>query len=239
MEKERDIVNKNEKDWFDSPNIITSLIIGFLIVIIILSQSFAIQNHLGFADVFRSILNHNSIYLITLAYFILIKTKVGKKYFDYLNIIMSVILLLALIASLFTIFQSFSLASILSLCSNLLITLYFIYAFISKTVIGKDLGLTSTPIVDIKNSQYFYVLCIIYSVILLVNLISVSEFNDVIIALLEAIYSILFARYVYLYKEFIDYKDQIESTKEKVPNDKKEETKKTKESKKDKEDKEV
>ena len=110
--------NTNEKDWYDSPNIITYIIIGLLVILIILSQSFAIQNHLSATDILRSILNHNSVYVITLVYFILIRTKVGKKYFDYLNIIMSIFYILISFAGLFTVFQSFGLASLLGLAIN-------------------------------------------------------------------------------------------------------------------------
>ena len=68
-------MNRQEKDFFDSPNMITFIITGLLVVLIILSQSFAIQSHLGASDIFRSIINHNSIYLVSLFYFILIKVK--------------------------------------------------------------------------------------------------------------------------------------------------------------------
>ena len=58
--------NNKEKDWFDSPRMVTYVIIGLLIVLIILSQSFAINSQLGTSDIIRSILNHNSIYVLTL-----------------------------------------------------------------------------------------------------------------------------------------------------------------------------
>ena len=83
-------MKKQEKDFFDSPNMITFIITGLLVILIILSQSFAIQSHLGASDIFRSIVNHNSIYLVCLCYFILIKVRFGKKYFDYLNVILFV-----------------------------------------------------------------------------------------------------------------------------------------------------
>ena len=49
----------------------------------ILSQSFAINNNLGAVEIFRNILNHNSIYLFMLLYFVSLKTYFGKKYFNY------------------------------------------------------------------------------------------------------------------------------------------------------------
>ena len=73
-------MQKNEKDFFDSPSMITFILIGLLVVLIILSQSFAIQSHMEAGEIFRSIINHNSIYLVSLIYFILIRFKVGKKH---------------------------------------------------------------------------------------------------------------------------------------------------------------
>ena len=81
-------MNKSsEKDFFDSPSMITYILIGLLVVLIILSQSFAIQSHMEAGDIFRSIINHNSIYLVSLMYVILIRVKFGNKYFDYLNVV--------------------------------------------------------------------------------------------------------------------------------------------------------
>lgn len=198
--------NTNEKDWYDSPNIITYIIIGLLVILIILSQSFAIQNHLSATDILRSILNHNSVYVITLVYFILIRTKVGKKYFDYLNIIMSIFYILISFAGLFTVFQSFGLASLLGLAINVLMTIYFIYAFICHTEIGKELKIENSPVAEINNGQYFYLIASLLVVDLIVALIATTDFDSVVLALLEVMYELLFARYIYLYKEYSDNK---------------------------------
>ena len=119
--------NNKEKDWFDSPRMVTYVIIGLLIVLIILSQSFAINSQLGTSDIIRSILNHNSIYVLTLIYFVMLHFKVGKKYFDHLIVIMLVFFGLITLASMFTVFQSFGLASLLQLGINILFTIYFLY----------------------------------------------------------------------------------------------------------------
>ena len=50
-------------------------------------QAFAIKNDLSALSILSSILTHNSIYLCVCLYFIALKTKFGKKYFDYLNVI--------------------------------------------------------------------------------------------------------------------------------------------------------
>ena len=222
-------MNKSsEKDFFDSPSMITYILIGLLVVLIILSQSFAIQSHMEAGDIFRSIINHNSIYLVSLIYFILIRVKFGKKYFDYLNVVMFLFYLLTTFASLFTIFQSFGFDSILNLAFNVLITLYFGYSFFTSTVIGKDLRLSDSPLAEINNGQYYYLLIGIIAISLIVSLVSVNSFEDVVVHLLEAIYKFMFVRYVYLYKEYIERKE-LEASKEKM---KKEE--KTEEVKEDK-----
>lgn len=233
-------MNKSsEKDFFDSPSMITYILIGLLVVLIILSQSFAIQSHMEAGDIFRSIINHNSIYLVSLIYFILIRVKFGKKYFDYLNVIMFVFYLLTTFASLFTIFQSFGFDSILNLAFNVLITLYFGYSFFTSTVIGKDLRLSDSPLSEINNGQYYYLLIGIIAISLIVSLVSVNSFEDVVVHLLEAIYKFMFVRYVYLYKEYIERKE-LEASKEKMKKEEKtEEVKEDKTGKEEEKPKEV
>ena len=233
-------MNKSkEKDFFDSPSMITYILIGLLVVLIILSQSFAIQSHMAAGDIFRSIINHNSIYLVSLIYFILIRVKFGKKYFDYLNVVMFVFYLLTTFASLFTIFQSFGFDSILNLAFNVLITLYFGYSFFTSTVIGKDLRLSDSPLAEINNGQYYYLLIGIIAISLIVSLVSVNSFEDVVVYLLEAIYKFMFVRYIYLYKEYIERKE-LEASKEKEKKEEKvEEVKKDKIIKEEEKPKEV
>lgn len=205
--------NNKEKDWFDSPRMVTYVIIGLLIVLIILSQSFAINSQLGTSDIIRSILNHNSIYVLTLIYFVMLHFKVGKKYFDYLNVIMLVFFGLITLASMFTVFQSFGLASLLQLGINILFTIYFLYAFISNTVIGKELHLSTSVIVELKNEQYFYLITTLLVIHLVVTLINSTSFESIVISLLEVLFYFLFARYISLYKEYDDMK--VSSSKKK------------------------
>ena len=81
-------MEKNEKkvEWYNEPSMVTSILIGLIVVIILLSQSFAIKNELSAMSILSSILSHNSVYLLVCVYFIFLKTKLGKKYFNYLNI---------------------------------------------------------------------------------------------------------------------------------------------------------
>ena len=205
--------NNKEKDWFDSPRMVTYVIIGLLIVLIILSQSFAINSQLGTSDIIRSILNHNSIYVLTLIYFVMLHFKVGKKYFEHLNVIMLVFFGLITLASMFTVFQSFGLASLLQLGINILFTIYFLYAFISNTVIGKELHLSTSVIVELKNEQYFYLITTLLVIHLVVVLINSTSFESIVISLLEVLFYFLFARYISLYKEYDDMK--VSSSKKK------------------------
>ena len=205
--------DSKEKDWFDSPRLVTYVIIGLLVVLIILSQSFAINSQLGTTDIIRSILNHNSIYVLTLIYFALLHFKVGKKYFDHLNVIMLIFFGLITLASMFTVFQSFGLDSLLQLGINMLFTVYFLYAFISNTVIGKELHLSTSVIVELKNEQYFYLITTLLVIHLVVALINSTSFESIVISLLEVLFYFLFVRYISLYKEYDDMK--VSSSKKK------------------------
>ena len=55
--------------WYDNGNTIVNLIIGMILIIIICSQSF-VTTHGSSLELFSSIINHNSVYLFILVYFI-------------------------------------------------------------------------------------------------------------------------------------------------------------------------
>ena len=80
---EIEIKEKNNIEWYDNPNLITTIGIITLVLVIVLSQSFAVKNNMSSNEILRSLLNHNSIYLVGLLYFVPLKTKSGKKYFDF------------------------------------------------------------------------------------------------------------------------------------------------------------
>ncbi len=208
-------VRREEKEWYDNPNMITTLLIAVILLSILLSQSFAIRNHLDTATILRSILNHNSLYLFVLVYFCFLKTKIGKRYFHILNVFVSIFFCLTTIASVFTIFQSFGLTSLVDLALNIVLTIYFIYVFIRDTVIGTELKITEAPMDEVNNNQYFYVICGIIAVSLVVSLIGASTFDGIVLALLDSIYYVLFARYIFLYKEFQESKKKIKNVVEK------------------------
>ena len=79
---------KKRVEWYNDASTITTGVIGLIIITILLSQSFAIKNGLSAVDILSSILTHNSTYLCVCLYFIALKTKFGKKYFDHLNLIL-------------------------------------------------------------------------------------------------------------------------------------------------------
>ena len=119
--------NKTEIEWYDNPGIVTNVIIALIAVIIILSQSFAINNNLSTQEILRSIINHNSVYLIVLVYFVALKTKIGKRYFDFLNVFLILLYFITGVTSILTVFQSFSLETLISCAMHLVL---FIYLFL-------------------------------------------------------------------------------------------------------------
>ena len=74
--------DKHNLKWYDNAKTITSLIIVTIILIFICSQSIAVGVNNSF-KIFSSVINHNTSYLLILIYFISIRTKFGKRYFNY------------------------------------------------------------------------------------------------------------------------------------------------------------
>lgn len=197
---------KNELEWYDNPNIITNLLILMIALIVILSQSFAVNNGLGVLDILSSILNHNIGYLLVCIYFVALKTKVGKQYFDFFNIFLIVLYSLTSITSLLTVLQSFGLGSLLGFGIDLMILIYMIHTFLRSTRIWKSMSLNKSPFNEISNGGYFYSILVLSITLLAVNLISTTSFDGTILTLMDAGYSILFIRYIYLYGEFLNSK---------------------------------
>ena len=73
----------NHIKWYESGNVITTFIIITILAAIFCSQSFAVIGDSDFS-IFTSVINHNSLYLVVLVYFVLLKTKFGKKYRGFL-----------------------------------------------------------------------------------------------------------------------------------------------------------
>ena len=112
---------KDNTLWYDNPSIVTWLIILIISIIILSSQSFSINSNVNALRMFQDILNHNITYMIALVYFVSLKTKLGKKYFDYSNIFMIIVFFITFITSILNVFQSFGLATLLSFSLYLLL----------------------------------------------------------------------------------------------------------------------
>ena len=215
--------NKTEIEWYDNPGIVTNVIIALIAVIIILSQSFAINNNLSTQEILRSIINHNSVYLIVLVYFVALKTKIGKRYFDFLNVFLILLYFITGVTSILTVFQSFSLETLISCAMHLVLFIYLFHTFFLRTRVWREFHLTKSPFNEIKNDAYFYSITVLVVLLLAIDLIATTTFDGTVLALFDAIYMVLFARYVYLYGCFLDNKEKkinpttsIEEIKEKV-----------------------
>lgn len=195
-----------QEEWYDNPSMVTNLIIGLIFLIILLSQSFAINHNLSVDSILISIMNHNMIYLLVIIYFILLKTQTGKKYFNFLNIFLIVLYAVTAVTSFLTIFQSFTLRALLSFGVNVIFVVYLVYTFLQNTRVWKEFKLEKSLFSDIQNSNYFYSIIVLSVLLLTVNLISTTSLDGTILTTMDFIYTILFARYIYLYHDYLDQK---------------------------------
>lgn len=191
--------------WYNNGNVIVNLIIGVILTIIICSQSF-VTTHGSSLELFSSIINHNSIYLFILVYFIFLKFKVGKKYFNYFNILLVFIYVLTTLTSFLTVIQSFSLNTIIDFIINISLLMYLFHTMFRDTRIWNGLHINKSPFNEIDNEVNYYIILVISVFYLIVNLISTVVVSGVVIALLDTIYYVLFGRYIYLYRRYLDNK---------------------------------
>lgn len=195
---------KKLEKWYDNGYIITGMIIFVILMIIICSQSF-VNGELSFA-LFSSVINHNSIYLLLLVYFIMLSFPFGKKYFNYLNLFLLFIYFIATVTSLLTVFQSFKLVTVLNFVLNIILFLYSIHTLLRGTRFWKEFNLGSSPFHELTNDGIFYGVIVISVLLLIVNLINAVVVSGVVISLLDTFYYVLFGRYIYIYWFFLDKK---------------------------------
>ena len=196
---------KNKKlVWYDNANVLTNIILVSAIVVIVISQSMAVNSDVNAIVMLRNLLNHNLTYIAALVYFVLLKTKVGRRNFNLINVVYICLYVLNTIASVFTIIQSFSLSSIFALVLNVLVLSYMCTTFLPETRIWNDFGLNKLSLQEIKNDWFFTSIAVVGLLLMLVNLITVVNFYGIILTLFDTIYIILFARYIYLYKKYND-----------------------------------
>lgn len=195
---------KSALKWYDNAHFITNLIIVIISIFIIASQSLA-NGELSFA-LFSSVINHNSIYILVLLYFILLKFSFGKKIFNYMNVILVFIYLITTTTSLFTIVQSFSLYTVLTFIINFVFLIYMSHTLFRDSRIWREFSFSKSPFNELTNDWYFSAIVILTIFLLLVNLISTVVFSGVVVSILDSMYYILLGRYIFLYREYLDKK---------------------------------
>ena len=184
-------------EWYDNPNFISNLMIVLIFSIIICSQSFAIGDN-NSLQLFGSIINYNTVYILVLIYFLSLKTSMGKKYFNYLNLFVIFIYLVNTITSFLTVIQDFSLSTVLSFSIVFVLFIYIIHTFLRDTRLWKDFNMKVSPFNELTNDWYFYTLIVLSTGLLIVKLISTLLFSGVILSLFDCLYIIILGRYIYL-----------------------------------------
>lgn len=200
--------DRKEKEWYDDANIVTSVLIGILILILIISQAFAIRHQMGIDYMLRSLFNYNTVYVFFLSYFVLLKTKVGKRYFQLMNVILIILEVLVLFGSILNVIQFFGLGTLFHLIMNLVLLTYMGYVLLKETKIWELFHFDGLQLHLIKNNQFFTALSFINIIILVIELIDSIEFDHVVLKLMECIYMIGFARYLYLYQDYQEEKER-------------------------------
>ena len=204
MEKNIRTKNIDKVVWYNNPNLITDLIIFSILIIIILSQSFALKNGLSVLQIFDEIINRNSILFIILIYFLLLKTRFGKIYFDYLNLFLIGFYGILSITSFLTLIHAFSLNSFFGFVCSILIFIYLFHVMLRNTTLWKSLKLKKSPFNEFSNKDYFYFISICELILLCVNLIFTTSVYGTVISLFDTFYIVLFLRYIYLYCVYLD-----------------------------------
>ncbi|MBQ8534344.1 MAG: hypothetical protein IJ463_01525 [Bacilli bacterium] len=194
-------------EWYDNPNFISNLMIVLIFSIIICSQSFAIGDN-NSLQLFGSIINHNTVYILVLIYFLSLKTTIGKKYFNYLNLFVIFIYLVNTITSFLTVIQDFSLSTVLSFSIVFVLFIYIIHTFLRDTRLWKDFNMTDSPFNELTNDWYFYTLIVLSTGLLIVKLISTLLFSGVILSIFDCLYIVILGRYIYLYRDYLDDKNK-------------------------------
>ena len=77
------------------------------------------------------------------------------------------------------------------------------------TRLWQELDLGKIPFDEVTNDWYFYAIILLSVVYLAVNLISADTFDGIVLSTLGTICIMLFARYIYLYKAYLESKKKI------------------------------
>ena len=195
---------ENELKWYMNGKRVTNYILIVILAIILCSQSFA-NSTLSLA-LFTSVINHNSVYLLVFVYFILIQFSFGKKYFNYLNVFLIFVYFFVMFTSVLTLVQSFSLNTVLNFVLNFLLIIYLIHTLFRDSRVWEEFQLTYSPFNELTNEWLYNSIVIVSVFVLAVDLISTVVFSGVVISFLDFVYHILFGRYIFLYREYLDKK---------------------------------
>ena len=195
--------NTENEVWYNNADWIVNLILIVIVSIILCSQSFAVGRDLSFT-LFSSVINHNSIYFFNLIYFVLLKFSFGKKYFNYMNVILMFLYFLTSVTTFFTVIQAFSLNAVLSFLLNFFFLIYLFHTFLRGTRAWKEFKLFNSPFNELTNEWIFYGIVVVSVFVLAVDLISTVVFSGVILSVLDAFFAILFGRYIFLYRQYLD-----------------------------------
>ena len=196
---------KIEKEkWNMNGEVITRLILLVIGAIILCSQSFA--SNVFSLDLFVSVINHNSIYLLVFVYFILLQFSIGKKYFNYLNLFLVFVYFFVTLTSILTMVQSFGLSTVLDFSLSFIFIIYLVHTLFRGSRIWDEFQLTNSPFNELTNEWLYYAVVVLSLFSLAVDLISTSAFSGVAIACLDFVYHMLFGRYIFLYRDYLDKK---------------------------------
>ena len=198
--------DKKKVEWYDSGHTITNLIIVCILLAIICSQAFANGGEVSF-QLFTSVINHNSVYLSILIYFVLLKTYFGKRYFNYLNVFLVFLYCVVGVTSFLTLIQSFSLSTILNFTMNIVFVVYLSHTMFRDTRVWQEFHLGRSPFNELTNEWFFYAIIVLGVFLLAVNLISTVVVSGVILSIIDFGYAILFGRYIYLYHAYLDKRE--------------------------------
>ena len=197
---------KKEKEWYDKPNSIVMMCTILLFLIILMSQSFAVIHHQTIQV--SDINNHNIVYIMLFLYFLVIRTATGKKFYNYLNLIILALYFLLTLASFLSIFSNIGIISICTFFINFLFFIYIAHVFLRDTKPWKELKLDKVPFDELSNSSYFVSIFVLSLIVLATNLFEAGNFAGVFMALLDCIFNIIFARYIYLYRDYYENKEK-------------------------------
>ena len=108
--------------------------------------------------------------------------------------------------SVLTLVQTFSLNTVLNFVLNFLFIIYLIHTLFRDSRVWEEFQLTYSPFNELTNEWLYNSIVIVSVFVLAVDLISTVVFSGVVISFLDFVYHILFGRYIFLYREYLDKK---------------------------------